>query len=330
MTTKQNIRISAQNVTKFFGPLDEYARLIENGLGVTVNTVEDGIVVCGEEQAIERANDLFNALSTLVGKGVEITREKILSAIDLVNMDKPDDIVALSTEVVAVTAKGKYVMCKTVGQRHYVRQIKKNTLTFGIGPAGTGKTFLAVAMAVSSYRAGEVHKIILTRPAIEAGEKLGFLPGDLQEKVDPYLRPLYDALSEMFGVSDYTTLIERGIVEIAPLAYMRGRTLSDSFVILDEAQNATEEQMKMFLTRLGENSKMIVNGDVTQIDLPKNNSGLTRAVKILDGINDIAVCYLTEKDVVRHELVQKIVKAYSENERSYANDEREERDGKQD
>ncbi len=227
-------------------------------------------------------------------------------------MDKQDEIISLSTDVVAVTVKGKYIRCRTLGQRAYVSAIRKNTLTFAIGPAGTGKTYLAVAMAVAAYKSGSVDKIILTRPAIEAGEKLGFLPGDLQTKVDPYLRPLYDALMELFGVDKYSTLIERGIIEIAPLAYMRGRTLSNAFIILDEAQNATNEQMKMFLTRFGDGSKVVVNGDLTQVDLPKNVSGgLSRAVDILKGLDGIGVCILTEKDVVRHELVQRIVLAYA-------------------
>ena len=251
-----------------------------------------------------------------MGKGYDITREKVLSSIDLVLMDKPDDIISLSTDAVAVTARGKYIKCKTIGQRAYVSAIKKNTLVFGVGPAGTGKTYLAVAMAVASYKSGESEKIILTRPAIEAGEKLGFLPGDLQEKVDPYLRPLYDALQENFGVDNYVTLIERGIIEVAPLAYMRGRTLSKAFIILDEAQNATDEQMKMFLTRLGEGSKMVVNGDLTQADLPHGVSGLKHAVEILKDIEGVDICYFTDKDIVRHELVQRIVLAYAAQEKN--------------
>lgn len=322
MNATKNIKVSTENLISLFGPLDEYARLVERGLGVRLYTSDGELVVEGEEESVRRADELYSQLISLIGKGYPVTKERVKSAIDLVLEDKPDDIVALSTEVVAVTARGKFVRCKTVGQRHYANMIKKNALTFGVGPAGTGKTYLAVAMAVAAYKAGEVQRIILTRPAIEAGEKLGFLPGDLQEKVDPYLRPLYDALSELFGVDNYETLIERGIVEIAPLAYMRGRTLSDAFVILDEAQNTTEEQMKMFLTRMGENSKMVVNGDLTQIDLPKGSSGLAGAVKILNGIEGIAVCTLTEKDVVRHELVQRIVQAYAHA--------REEKNGKED
>ncbi len=213
--------------------------------------------------------------------------------------------------VVAVTSRGKPVKCKTVGQKEYVAAVKKNTVTFGVGPAGTGKTYLAVCLAAAAYKGKQVEKIILTRPAVEAGEKLGFLPGDLQTKVDPYLRPLYDALQEMFGLETYAKLMEKGVIEVAPLAYMRGRTLSNAFVILDEAQNATREQMKMFLTRLGDASKMVITGDMTQTDLPEGKtSGLKHAVGILRGVDDIAVCTLTEKDVVRHPLVQSIVRAY--------------------
>ncbi len=309
MTKK--IELSSENLIKLFGPLDEYARLIEKGLSVRLFAANGGLEINGEEDAVERTVALVENLQRLSGMGFEVNREKITTGIDLVLSDKPDDIVALAREVVAVSARGKYVRCKTVGQRYYVNAIKKNTLVFGVGPAGTGKTYLAVAMAVAAYKSGEVQRIILTRPAIEAGEKLGFLPGDLQEKVDPYLRPLYDALQELFGVDSYETLIERGIIELAPLAYMRGRTLNDAFIILDEAQNTTDEQMKMFLTRLGENSKMVVNGDLTQIDLPRGSCGLKNAVEILNDIEGVAICRLTEKDVVRHELVQKIVLAYA-------------------
>ncbi|MFR5062676.1 MAG: PhoH family protein [Christensenellales bacterium] len=312
----QSINVTTDTLIKLFGSLDEYARLIEKGMGVVLR-LQDGVLkIIGDDSAVERAAGLVNSLIALMGKGYEITRDKVLSSIDLALMDKPDDIISLATDAVAVTAKGKYIKCRTLGQRAYVTAIKKNTLVFGIGPAGTGKTYLAVAMAVAAFKAGEVDKIILTRPAIEAGEKLGFLPGDLQEKVDPYLRPLYDALEELFGVDNYLTLIERGIIEIAPLAYMRGRTLSHAFIILDEAQNSTDEQMKMFLTRMGEGSKAVVNGDLTQIDLPRGVSGLKRAVEILKSIEGIDVCVLTDKDIVRHELVQKIVLAYAEREKN--------------
>lgn len=313
----QSIPITTESLLKLFGSLDENAIAVEKRLGVALRP-RDGVlkIVGNDEVSVERAEGLINSLMTLIGKGVELTRERVSAAIDLALMDKPDEIVALSTDAVAVTARGKYIRCRTLGQRAYVSAIRKNTLTFGIGPAGTGKTYLAVAMAVAAYKSGSVDKIILTRPAIEAGEKLGFLPGDLQTKVDPYLRPLYDALQELFGVDNYVTLIERGIIEIAPLAYMRGRTLSNAFIILDEAQNATNEQMKMFLTRFGEGSKVVVNGDLTQADLPRGvTGGLSRAVDILKDLEGVDVCVLTEKDVVRHELVQRIVLAYAEREK---------------
>lgn len=313
----QSIPITTESLLKLFGSLDENAIAVEKRLGVALRP-RDGVlkIVGNDEVSVERAEGLIKSLLTLIGKGVELTRERVSAAIDLALMDKPDEIVALSTDAVAVTARGKYIRCRTLGQRAYVSAIRKNTLTFGIGPAGTGKTYLAVAMAVAAYKSGSVDKIILTRPAIEAGEKLGFLPGDLQTKVDPYLRPLYDALQELFGVDNYATLIERGIIEIAPLAYMRGRTLSNAFIILDEAQNATNEQMKMFLTRFGEGSKVVVNGDLTQADLPRGvTGGLSRAVDILKDLESVDVCVLTEKDVVRHELVQRIVLAYAEREK---------------
>lgn len=313
----QSIPVTTESLLKLFGSLDENAIAVEKRLGVALRP-RDGVlkIVGNDEVSVERAEGLIKSLLTLIGKGVELTRERVSAAIDLALMDKPDEIVALSTDAVAVTARGKYIRCRTLGQRAYVSAIRKNTLTFGIGPAGTGKTYLAVAMAVAAYKSGSVDKIILTRPAIEAGEKLGFLPGDLQTKVDPYLRPLYDALQELFGVVNYATLIERGIIEIAPLAYMRGRTLSNAFIILDEAQNATNEQMKMFLTRFGEGSKVVVNGDLTQVDLPKGvTGGLSRAVEILKGLEGVDVCVLTEKDVVRHELVQRIVLAYAAREK---------------
>lgn len=313
----QSIPVTTESLLKLFGSLDENAIAVEKRLGVALRP-RDGVlkIVGNDEVSVERAEGLIKSLLTLIGKGVELTRERVSAAIDLALMDKPDEIVALSTDAVAVTARGKYIRCRTLGQRAYVSAIRKNTLTFGIGPAGTGKTYLAVAMAVAAYKSGSVDKIILTRPAIEAGEKLGFLPGDLQTKVDPYLRPLYDALQELFGVDNYATLIERGIIEIAPLAYMRGRTLSNAFIILDEAQNATNEQMKMFLTRFSEGSKVVVNGDLTQVDLPKGvTGGLSRAVEILKGLEGVDVCVLTEKDVVRHELVQRIVLAYAAREK---------------
>ena len=305
------IEVDADSVIKLFGRLDENVEYIQKLLGVNVRAENGRLAVSGEEASVQKAMVLVRNLIKLIKAGEEVDKSKIRQCVDLIEDDNAEEIINLNTEVVTTTARGKQIKCKTLGQRYYVKAIKNKTIVFGIGPAGTGKTYLAVALAVAAYKAGDVEKIILTRPAIEAGEKLGFLPGDLQTKVDPYLRPLYDALREMFGVESYTRLLERGIIEIAPLAYMRGRTLSSSFIILDEAQNTTEEQMKMFLTRLVENSKMVITGDDTQIDLPYGKtSGLTNAAKILSGIDEIGICRLTDKDVVRHELVQKIVLAY--------------------
>lgn len=305
----RTIKLSAEAITKLFGAYDENVKFIEKELGVTIRTSEDGLSISGDNE--EKAAALIDSAAKMLASNKEVDKAFLRRAIDLINDGQQEEITVLSSNVVAVTNKGKQIFCKTIGQREYVKAIRNKTIVFGVGPAGTGKTYLAVALAVSAFKAGEVEKIILTRPAIEAGEKLGFLPGDLQTKVDPYLRPLYDALQEMFGIDSYTKLIERGIIEIAPLAYMRGRTLSSSFIILDEAQNTTGEQMKMFLTRLGENSKMVITGDDTQVDLPYGKtSGLSSATKILSGIDEIGIIRLTEKDVVRHELVQKIVIAY--------------------
>lgn len=305
----KTIKLSAEAITKLFGAYDENVKFIEKELGVTIRTSEDGLSISGDNE--EKAAALIDSAAKMLASNKEVDKAFLRRAIDLINDGQQEEITVLSSNVVAVTNKGKQIFCKTIGQREYVKAIRNKTIVFGVGPAGTGKTYLAVALAVSAFKAGEVEKIILTRPAIEAGEKLGFLPGDLQTKVDPYLRPLYDALQEMFGIDSYTKLIERGIIEIAPLAYMRGRTLSSSFIILDEAQNTTGEQMKMFLTRLGENSKIVITGDDTQVDLPYGKtSGLSSATKILSGIDEIGIIRLTEKDVVRHELVQKIVIAY--------------------
>ena len=265
----------------------------------------------GEEQNVERALSVLNKLKSFIHSGDNLDIGRVNYLCDCAKDGKLDEVDELLNGIVALTNKGKPIKCKTVGQKKYVDLLKKKTITFGLGPAGTGKTYLAVAIAVNAYKSKQVEKIILTRPAVEAGEKLGFLPGDLQEKVNPYLRPLYDALQEMLGMESFSKMMERGTIEIAPLAYMRGRTLSNSYVILDEAQNTTKEQIKMFLTRLGENSKMVITGDLTQVDLPSgHSSGLKHAVKILKDINDIGIIRLTEKDVVRHPLVQQIVKAY--------------------
>ena len=298
------------DVSQLFGELDENVRLIEKRYAVSVMLSGDALTVCGENDKVDAAEALIKALASLVALGEEVNRATVLRTAQLVESGEAGRIKEIYGQVAAVSAHGKKLRVKSAGQLAYFDAMKKNTIVFGIGPAGTGKTFLAVARAVAALRAGEVQKIILTRPAIEAGEKLGFLPGDLQTKVDPYLRPLYDALEELMGET-YTKLIERGVVEIAPLAYMRGRTLKASFVILDEAQNTTREQMRMFLTRLGSGSRMVINGDVSQIDLPQGKqSGLVEAAHILQNVEKIAVVNLGAADVVRHELVTEIVRAY--------------------
>lgn len=307
----EEINLNSDTFFRLSGAMDGNLEAIEKRYNVLLHASEHGVKISGEYENVEKTAKLIRVLTELIRQGQTVDKVLIARCADMAEERDGDDILDLFRDVVAVTARGKKIVCKTVAQRNYCRAIKKNTLTFAIGPAGTGKTYLAVALAVSAYKKGEVDKIILTRPAIEAGEKLGFLPGDLQMKVDPYLRPLYDALEELFGVNDYTNLIEKGIIEIAPLAYMRGRTLSRAFIILDEAQNTTEEQMKMFLTRMGDGSKVVVTGDVTQIDLPYGGkSGLKQAAAILGDIEGISICRLTDKDVVRHELVQRIIKAY--------------------
>ncbi len=301
-----------EQLVNLFGNFDENIKRIEKKYGVAVTSHGSQIKIRGEVTDVMNAVRTVNALIAMINKGEQITDQNVDYVAALVEDGEDGKISAVTdADCVCITSKGKPVKPKTVGQRHYVDAIKKNTITIGVGPAGTGKTYLAVACAVSAFRAKEVNRIILTRPAVEAGEKLGFLPGDLQQKVDPYLRPLYDALFEMLGAENFQKCQERGDIEVAPLAYMRGRTLDDSFIILDEAQNTSGEQMKMFLTRLGFNSKAVVTGDVTQIDLPDGKrSGLKEAVKVLRGIDDIHIHYLTGKDVVRHRLVQEIIKAY--------------------
>ena len=301
-----------EQLVNLFGNFDENIKRIEKKYGVAVTSHGSQIKIRGETTNVMNAVRTVNALIAMINKGEQITDQNVDYVAALVEDGEDGKISAVTdADCVCITSKGKPVKPKTVGQRHYVDAIKKNTITIGVGPAGTGKTYLAVACAVSAFRAKEVNRIILTRPAVEAGEKLGFLPGDLQQKVDPYLRPLYDALFEMLGAENFQKCQERGDIEVAPLAYMRGRTLDDSFIILDEAQNTSGEQMKMFLTRLGFNSKAVVTGDVTQIDLPDGKrSGLKDAVKVLRGIDDIHIHYLTGKDVVRHRLVQEIIKAY--------------------
>lgn len=302
-----------------FGSFDENIKLIEREFAVSIISRGSDLKIVGDAEKVSLAARAVNALLTLINKGETLSDQNVRYAIGLVKEGNDDKLAKMATDTVCITAKGKPIKAKTLGQKKYCEAINKNTITFGVGPAGTGKTYLAVALAVTAFRAKQVEKIILTRPAVEAGEKLGFLPGDLQSKVDPYLRPLYDALFDMLGAENFQKYQERGSIEVAPLAYMRGRTLDDSFIILDEAQNTTPEQMKMFLTRLGFNSKMVVTGDITQIDLPAGKkSGLTKVMRILKNVDDIEICKFTQKDVVRHRLVQEIIKAYEK----YENDER--------
>ena len=299
-------------IQNLFGAGDENVRLLEQLLDVRVALRGGEITVEGEsEQAVDMAEAVLGRLGALSARGERVDTALVQYAVHLAQTDELERLDTLFGEVIATTFRGRPIRCKTLGQREYVRAIKKNTLTLGVGPAGTGKTYLAMAMAVSALKSKDVERIVLTRPAVEAGEKLGFLPGDLNQKVDPYLRPLYDAMFEMLGAETCQRMQERGIIEVAPLAYMRGRTLSDAFIILDEAQNTTQEQMKMFLTRMGFRSKIVVTGDPSQIDLPRGRkSGLIEAVEVLEGVRDIAVQRLTHQDVVRHELVQAIVRAY--------------------
>lgn len=294
-----------------FGNLDSNVRFLEAQYGVAIICRDSEIKVSGEEEAVSKAVRAVESLLTLINKGNPLTEQTLRYVVSMVQDGTEDKLSTLSDDCVCITTKGRPVRPKTLGQKKYVDAIKQNTVTFGVGPAGTGKTYLAVAMSVRAFRAHDINRIVLTRPAVEAGEKLGFLPGDLQNKVDPYLRPLYDALFDMLGAENYQKYVEKGNIEVAPLAYMRGRTLDDSFIILDEAQNTTPEQMKMFLTRLGFNSKAVITGDITQIDLPDiKRSGLMDAVKILKSVDDISINYLTNKDVVRHRIVQDIIKAY--------------------
>ena len=294
-----------------FGSFDENIKRIEEALEVQIINRGTDMKVSGDEENVDKAVRTLEGLLALAAKGETIDEQRVRYLITLVREGNDDQVAQMAKDVVCITAKGKPIKAKTVGQQKYMKAIQKNTITIGVGPAGTGKTYLAVAAAVAAFRERTVNRIILTRPAVEAGERLGFLPGDLQNKVDPYLRPLYDALYDMLGAETFQKYQDRGSIEVAPLAYMRGRTLDDSFIILDEAQNTTKEQMKMFLTRLGFGSKIVITGDVTQIDLPDDKtSGLKDAVRVLEGINDIAICRLTAADVVRHALVQEIINAY--------------------
>ncbi len=313
---EQRINIDRmEQAVALFGSFDENIKLVEKEYQVSVLGRGSEIKVSGEAENVARAVRAIDSLLTLINRGEALSEQNVRYCISLVNEGSEDKVESLAGDCICITSKGKPVKAKTLGQKKYCGAIKGHTITIGVGPAGTGKTYLAVALAVTAFRAQEVNRIILTRPAVEAGEKLGFLPGDLQQKVDPYLRPLYDALFDMLGAETYQKYVERGNIEVAPLAYMRGRTLDDSFIILDEAQNTTPEQMKMFLTRLGFNSKMVITGDVTQIDLPEGRkSGLKDVLRILRGIDDIAQVRFNEKDVVRHRLVQDIIKAYEKNE----------------
>lgn len=309
--TKKLVLKDNHEATLLFGPHDAYMKQIEAEFSAKIHARGVELTLTGEAEELATVESLFDTLLKLVRKGQQIKERDIAYAIKLAKQGAAEELLELYSEEIATTFKGKSIRIKTLGQRDYIRAIKKRDIVFGVGPAGTGKTYLAVVMAVQALKKNEVKRIVLTRPAVEAGENLGFLPGDLQEKVDPYLRPLYDSLYDVLGQETTTKYMERGLIEVAPLAYMRGRTLEDCFVILDEAQNTTQEQMKMFLTRLGFGSKMAVTGDVTQIDLPRGKqSGLNHALRVLQNVEDIALIHLTEQDVVRHHLVQKIIQAY--------------------
>ena len=304
---------SLKDLSALLGAFDENLNIIIRETGVSAFVEGTCVKLSGDEASVSLAETVITKLAAIVKAGEPIDKSRIIYCVELAKEGNAEGIEKVMSGVVAITSRGKQIKCKTVGQKKYVDAIKKNSVVFGVGPAGTGKTYLAVALAVSAFKNKEVEKIILTRPAVEAGEKLGFLPGDLQSKVDPYLRPLYDALQEMLGMDGYIKLVERGVIEIAPLAYMRGRTLSDAFIILDEAQNTTPEQMKMFLTRMGDGSKVVVTGDLTQIDLPEGKkSGLKHATDILKNIEGIKSVFLTASDVVRNPLVMQIVRAYAD------------------
>ena len=319
-----SLRIPAEQMSNVFGQFDVNIKKIERALGVTVIAREDQLKIIGNEAAINGAAEVFGQLAKLAERGNVITEQNVNYALALLQEHKGDAMVEIDHDVICHTIAGKPVKPKTLGQKSYVDNIRKKMIVFGMGPAGTGKTYLAMAMAITAFKNEEVGRIILTRPAIEAGEKLGFLPGDLQSKVDPYLRPLYDALYQIMGAESFQKNMEKGLIEVAPLAYMRGRTLDNAFIILDEAQNTTPAQMKMFLTRIGFGSKAVITGDATQKDLaPGSKSGLDVALRVLKNIDEIGICELTSKDVVRHPLVQKIVQAYDdyENKKSRRDDE---------
>lgn len=317
---KVELSIDVDNLDQLialFGAFDENAKAIEKETGASIVSRNTHIAISGKQEDAELAKVVVDKLLGMIRRHDKIDLSKIRYAVELAREGNADAIEEIMADVIAITNKGRQVKSRTIGQKRYIKAIRENTVVFGIGPAGTGKTYLAMAMAVVALKNKEVERIILTRPAVEAGESLGFLPGDLQNKVDPYLRPLYDALYEFLGAETFARLTERGVIEVAPLAYMRGRTLADAFIVLDEAQNCTQEQMKMFLTRFGENAKVVVTGDITQIDLPKEKkSGLKHSVEILEGVDNISVQYLTHKDVVRHQLVQSIIRAYERYEKN--------------
>ena len=301
-----------EEAVSLFGSFDENIRLLENEFHVTVVNREEQLIISGEPEDTMLAEKAIEALLRLISKGESVGEQHVRYVIGLCRSGQSDRIDELTRDVICISAKGRPIKPKTIGQKDYIKTIQQKPVTIGVGPAGTGKTYLAVAAAVAAFREKEVSRIILTRPAVEAGERLGFLPGDLQSKVDPYLRPLYDALFDMLGAETYQKYLEKGNIEVAPLAYMRGRTLDDSFIILDEAQNTSREQMKMFLTRMGFGSKVVITGDVTQIDLPGDKpSGLKEAMKVLDGVEGVGICRLTQNDVVRHIMVQRIIEAYA-------------------
>ena len=301
-----------EQAVNIFGSFDENIRLLEKEFNVTVTNRDGELRISGEAEDVMHAAKAVQAMLTLSSRGEALGEQNVRYIIDMVRTGKEEQISELAGDVLCISAKGRPVKPKTLGQKEYIASVLKNTVTIGVGPAGTGKTYLAVAAAVQAFREKQVNRIILTRPAVEAGERLGFLPGDLQSKVDPYLRPLYDALFDMLGAETYQKYLERGNIEVAPLAYMRGRTLDDSFIILDEAQNTSREQMKMFLTRMGFGSKVVITGDITQIDLPGDKpSGLKDAMKILKGVEGVSICQLTQQDVVRHVMVQRIIEAYA-------------------
>ena len=315
--TTQIVCVEAMDdLVGLFGVFDENLRVIEEETGTRITATEEGLCIEGGEEMTALTATVLETMLDMQRRGEPVNRSRIRYAVDLAREGNAELIPEIMGNVVAITSRGRQVRCKTLGQKRYVQALREHELVFGVGPAGTGKTYLAVAMAVLAFKNKEVDRIILTRPAVEAGEKLGFLPGDLQTKVDPYLRPLYDALQDFLGIETYRALTERGAIEVAPLAYMRGRTLNSAYIILDEAQNCSIEQMKMFLTRFGEGSRVVVTGDITQIDLPREKrSGLVHALEVLEGVEGIEIVRLTHKDVVRHELVQRIIRAYEKYEK---------------